>query len=288
MTSFQKIIKYGAIAFAIYLCFLIIGMIIFGITAIFGITTGLEMFENRKDNVAMITKWGQEYTNITTMDINLSVCKLAIKKGDTLKVDVSNVSDQFKCEAEGNKLKIEDKNLQKSIFNTIDYKPEVTIYIPENMGFEEVTIETGVNETNIEYLKADKINLEMGVGKYQVNSLSANYAKIKAGAGEANINYANVEELKLDGGVGKLVLTSKITKKADISSGVGKMELNLIGLVTDYQIKAEKGLGNFMVNNQRITENQTLGNGDVTIKIEAGVGETTVNFQEIENNNLTI
>ncbi len=288
MTSFQKIIKYGAIAFAIYLCFLIIGMIIFGITAIFGVTTGLEMFERRKDNVAMITKWEQEYTNITNLDIDLSVCKLNIKKGDTLKVDVSDVSEQFKCEAEGNKLKIEDKNLHKNIFNTIDYKPEVTIYIPETIEFEEVTIETGVNETSIEWLKADRIKLEMGVGKYQVDFISAKYAKIQAGAGEATINNANIEELKLDGGVGKLILTSKITKKADIDSGVGKMELNLVGVVTDYKIKAETGLGNFVVNGQKIKNNQTLGNGNATIKVDAGVGETVINFQEAENNSLAI
>lgn len=281
MTSFQKIIKYGAIAFAIYLCFLIISMIIFGITALFGITTGLEMFQSSKDNVSMITKWEQEYTNITTMDINLSVCKLEIKKGNTLKVDVSNVSEQFKCEAEGNKLKIEDEKLHRNIFNIIDYKPEVTIYIPETMEFEEITIRTGVNETDIEYLKADRIKLEMGVGKYQVNSLSAKYAKIEAGAGEANINHANIEELKLNSGVGKLILTSRITKKADIASGVGKMELNLIGLPTDYKIKAETGLGNFVVNGQKIKNNQTLGNGEATIKIDGGVGETVVSFQEI-------
>lgn len=281
MTSFQKIIKYGAIAFAIYLCFLIISMIIFGITALFGITTGLEMFQSSKDNVAMITKWEQEYTNITTMDINLSVCKLEIKKGNTLKVEVSYVSEQFKCEAEGNKLKIEDEKLHRNIFNTVDYKPEVTIYIPETMEFEEITIRTGVNETDIEYLKADRIKLEMGVGKYQVNSLSAQYAKIEAGAGEANINHANIEELKLNSGVGKLILTSKITKKADIASGVGKMELNLIGLPTDYRIKAETGLGNFVVNGQKIKDNQTLGNGEATIKVDGGVGETVVSFQEI-------
>lgn len=281
MTSFQKIIKYGAIAFAIYLCFLIISMIIFGITALFGITTGLEMFQSSKDNVSMITKWEQEYTNITTMDINLSVCKLEIKKGNTLKVDVSDVSEQFKCEAEGNKLKIEDEKLHRNIFNIIDYKPEVTIYIPETMEFEEITIRTGVNETDIEYLKADRIKLEMGVGKYQVNSLSAKYAKIEAGAGEANINHANIEELKLNSGVGKLILTSRITKKADIASGVGKMELNLIGLPTDYKIKAETGLGNFVVNGQKIKNNQTLGNGEATIKIDGGVGETVVSFQEI-------
>lgn len=286
MTSFQKVIKYGAIALAIYLCFIIIGMIVFSITAIFGVTAGLEIFENNKDNVAMITKWEQEYSNITNMDIDLNVCKLNIKKGDTLKVDVLDVSNQFKCKAEGNKLKIEDKNLRKNIFNREDIKPEVTIYIPENIEFEEITIETGVNETNIESIKADRINLEMGVGKYQVDTISAKYVKIDAGAGEAIINNANIEELKLDGGVGKLVLGSKISKKADISSGVGRMELNLIGLPTAYRIKAETGLGNFVVNGQKVTENQTLGNGDATIKIDAGVGETVVNFQETTTNNI--
>lgn len=281
MTSFQKIIKYGAIALAIYICFLIIKIIVFSITTIFGITAGLEIFENSKDNAAMITKWEQEYTNITNIDINLSVCKLNIKRGETLKVEALEISNQFNCKAEGNKLKIEDKNLYKNILNTGDIKSEVTIYIPDGMEFNEVSIETGVNETNIEYLKANKINLEMGVGKYQINSISAKYAKIEAGAGEANIDNANIEELNLDGGVGKLVFTSKITKKADISSGVGRMELNLIGLATDYKVKAETGLGNFVVNDQKIADNQTLGNGDVTIKIDAGVGETIVNFQEV-------
>lgn len=280
MTSFQKVIKYGAIAFAIYLSFLIIGMIVFGITTIFGITAGLEMFENSKNSEAMVTKWEQEYTNINNLDIELDICKLTIKKGSTLKVEASQVSDQFKCKTEENKLKIEDRKSHSNIFNTRESKPEVIIYLPDNIELEEVSIETGVNETTIEYLKANQINLDMGMGKYDIDTILAKHAKIQAGAGEAIIKHANFEELKLEGGVGKLVLTSKVAKKADISSGVGKMELNLIGLPTDYKIKTETGLGNFVVNGQRVADNQTLGNGDAIIKIDAGVGETTVNFSK--------
>lgn len=278
MTSFQKIIKYGAIAFAIYLCFMIISMIVFGISAVFGITAGIEMFRN-SSNDAMIPKWEQEYSNITSMDIDLSVCKLTIQKGDTLKVCASEVSDKFKCRVEGNRLKIEDQNIYRPIFNNLeDVKSEVIIYIPENMSFEEVKIETGVNETNIEWLKADNVNLEMGVGKYQINALSAKYAKIEAGAGEATIEHSNMEELKLDGGIGKLVFTGKITKTADIDCGVGKLEVNLIGLPTDYKIKAETGLGSFKVDGEKVSNNQTLGNGNVTVKVDAGVGDTTINY----------
>lgn len=279
MTSFQKVIKYGAIAFGIYLSFMIIGMIIFGITAIFGISTGFNMLEN-SSNQAMITKWEQEYSNITSMEIDVSLCKLTIKKGNTLKVDVSNVSDKFKCEAKESILKIEDKKVHNGFWYTEEVIPEVTIYVPEDIEFKEVTIKTGVNETYIETLKANKAYLEMGAGKYKIDELLADYAKIEAGAGETIIDKAEIGELKLDGGIGRLVLTSKITETADIDCGVGKVELNLIGLSTDYKVNAHTGLGNFTVDDKKVRDDETIGNGDVTIKIDSGVGETSVDFVE--------
>ena len=276
MTSFQKIIKYGAIAFAIYLCLVIIGIILTTITAIFGVSIGLEILEDK--NTAMITKWEQEYSNITSMDIDLSICKLKIKKGDTLKVDVSNVSDEFKCQVEGSKLIIKDRKVYSNFFNREDINPQVIIYLPEDIEFREVSIETGINETNIEFLKADMINLEMGVGKYQVDELYAKYAKIKAGAGETNIENSEIEELKLEGGIGKLSLTSEITKTADVDCGAGKVEVNLIGDLEDYRVKASTGLGSFKVDGKKVSDKETIGDGEVTVKIDAGVGETIVQF----------
>ena len=279
MTSFQKVIKYGAIAFAVYLCFMIIGVIITAVTTVFGVTTGMELFE-KNSNEAMITKWEQEYSDITSLDIDLDVCKLVIKKGDTLKVTASEVSDKFHCKVEGKNLKIEDENYHTHFFHHIeDVKSQITIYIPEHMNFDEITIETGVNETNIEYLKADKVNLEMGVGKYQIDSLFAKYAKIEAGAGEANIANSDIEELKLNGGIGKLDFTGKITKTADIECGVGELDINLVGQCSNYQIKAKTGLGNFKVDGQKVSDKQTIGNGEVIVKVEAGVGETVVDFK---------
>ncbi len=281
MTTFQKIIKYGAIGFAIYLCIMIISMILFGITTIFGISTGLEFFKNRDDST-MVTKWEQEYTNITDLDIDLNIGKLTIKKGDTLKVEVSHVSEQFRCEARENQLKMEDQKVY-TMFNNKEVVPEIIIYLPEVVEWKEVTIKTGMNETKIEYLKADKVNLEMGVGKYQIDNLIAKQAKIEAGAGEANILNSKIEELKLDGGIGKLVLTSKITGRADIECGIGKMELNLLGLPNDYKVKGSTGLGNFEIDGKKIRDHETIGNGDVMIKVEAGVGETSIHFKKEEN-----
>lgn len=280
MTTIQKIIKYGAIAFGIYLSLMIIGGIIFVITTIFGIGIGMERFENGNNDTVMLTKWEQEYANITNMEIDISVCKLNIKKGETLKVEASDVSDQFKCEAKGNKLEIKDKKLKGNFWGINNTTPELTIYIPESLSLEEAKIETGVNDTNIEWLKADKVKLEIGVGKCRIGELLAKKASIKAGAGETNIDQAQIEDLQLEGGVGKLVLTSKILEKADIHCGVGKVELNLIGLPSDYKVRAQTGLGALKVNNQKVADNQVIGNGDSIIEVEAGIGETEIDFKE--------
>ncbi len=213
MTQFQKVIKYGAIAFAIYLCFIIISIIIASITAIFGISIGFEAFQNT-ENIAKMQKWEQEYKDITNMDIDLNVAKLAIKKGETFKVEVSNSSNEFQCRVEANELKIKDNKVYKNLWNIEDIIPEVTIFIPEENSLKKVKIETGVNETEIEYLKAEKIDLKMGVGKCNIDSILADYAKIEAGAGESIIDNAKIGELKLNGGIGKLVLNARYYKRS--------------------------------------------------------------------------
>lgn len=278
MTSFQKVIKYGAIAFGVYLSLTIIGITIFVITTIFGITAGIGLFsENNKEDI-VITKWEQEYSNITNLDIELKICELDIKKGDKLKVEASDISDKFECQTDGNKLRIKDKKVIRGFWDIEEEHPKITVYIPETITFEQIKIETGMNDTNIEYLKADTIKLEMGVGRYRIENIVAQNVKIAAGAGEAIIADGSIGDLKLDGGIGKLTITSQILENAKISCGVGKMELNLRGNQQDYKIDAESGIGNFVVNNQKISGKQTIGNGMTNIKIDSGVGETIVKF----------
>ncbi len=284
MTPLQKIIKYGAIGFAIYLCLMIISMIVFGITAIFGITTGMEMFSqnNHKQGTEVLTKWEQEYENITSLKVNLDICKLTIKKGEKLKVEARYVTQDFECKVEQNELKIKEpaKNRWWFLDQVDEEVPEVIIYVPETLELKEAKLETGINEANIEYLKADKVDIQMGLGKYQIQELIASNAKIEAGAGESKIEDSRIENLKLETGLGSLKLTSKILASADIDCGMGRVEINLLGKPEEYQVKAKTGLGAFKVNGKQVGDNQVIGEGNSVIKVEAGVGETVINLQE--------
>ena len=282
MTPFQKIIKYGAIAFAVYLCIMIISGSIMAMTVIFGITMGMEKIQDNKDSQNVVTtKWSQEYNEVANLEIDLDYCQLEIKQGDILKVETIDLADnKFVSELKEDTLIIQNKNTNRKWYQWENFVPKVTIYIPKDYELEKIQLRTGASETKIENLKCQRLDIRMGAGKYTINSITAKNAKIEAGAGETTIKDSEFESLKLSGGLGKITVTSKILKDADMDCGVGRVELNLIGTMQDYKIKPSTGLGNFMMNNNPVHDEEIMGEGDVLIQVEAGVGETVINLVE--------
>jgi len=279
MTSLQKIIKYVAIAFGIYLSIMIISMIVFGITLIFGISAGVDMYEESKEaKQEIISSDIMDITELENLDIDLTECKLEIKKGETLKVEYNKNDSDFECVLNGKTLKIEDSGVHINWFNLSEMKSNITIYIPDNIKLNKVDIELGAADTNIEYLNCEKLKINTGAGRCYIQNLIAQDAKIECGAGETVIGESTIDKIKIDGGVGKTTITGKITKNADIDSGIGKLEVNLIGDSSDYKIKSNTGLGNFIVDNQKVTDSQIIGTGNVDVEIDAGIGETIVSF----------
>lgn len=281
MTSLQKIIKYVAIAFGIYLSIMIISMIVFGITLIFGISAGIDIYEESKETKQeIISSDIIDITELENLDIDLTECKLKIKKGETLKVEYNKNDSDFECVLNGKTLKIEDNGVHINWFNLSEMQSNITIYIPENIELNKVDIELGAADTDIEYLNCEELKINTGAGRCYIQNLITQDAKIECGAGETVIEESTIDTIKLDGGVGKTTITGEITKNADIDSGVGKLEVNLIGNDNYYKIKANTGLGNFTIDNKKVTDNQTIGTGDIDIEIDAGVGETIVSFIE--------
>lgn len=280
MTPFQKIIKYGAILFGFYLVFVILNMIIFGIMTIFGISFGLDVYKsytNREDS--RIVSFDDVFENVNNLDIELSVSKLNVKNGDKFRVEVYNSTNDFFCKMDGDTLKIKDKSSGFNLFNfSENVVPEVVIYIPEEQKFNEVDIETGINETYIEKMSANNVELETGVGKFTIGELKADVAKIVGGAGDTNIKRSTFNDLRLEAGVGKFVINSNIMQVAKIDAGIGQLIVNLEGHKDNYKVKASTGLGSLLVDGVNVNDNQVVGDGNSYIMVEAGVGEVRVNF----------
>lgn len=287
MTTFQKIIKYAAIAFGAYLCVIIISAIVLAITTIFGITIGMNTIEEsfNNSNQEVIKSLNYEYIGIEKLDFELGMCKLNIQNDETLtdkiKVEMKNTSDKMYCKQNGNELKIEDdKNVSMNFFKSRNIVPEITIYIPEKQEFVNVDLNVSINDVNIEKLTAEKAKIETGGGRCIIKDITAKQLDIEGGAGETIIENSKADKLELDAGVGSTVITTEILNVADIDAGVGRLELNLLGSKEKYMIRPSVGIGGIIVDNQSVENKKTIGNGDRRINIDAGVGEVVVNFIE--------
>lgn len=285
MKPFQKVIKYVAMAFAIYLAIMIISIIIFAITAIFGIGAGIENVNNNNisenTNTNQFINYTQEYTGIESLDIDLSKSKLEMRKGDSFKVEFVNVSKELstKLENSGKELKIEDETLK--LFENVNGESKVIIYIPSDYKLRDVKLDLiGVSGAYIEGLETEKLEVDMGSGKYEINNVQATIAEIDSGAGEVYINNSTFGDFELNAGVGKVTINCKVNNKGEIESGVGKLEVNLIGTKDNYRVRAETGIGNLTVDGNKVKNGEIVGNGSTNINVEAGIGETIINFVE--------
>lgn len=265
MTSGQKIIKYIAIAIAIFLIINIIGIIL-------TIFAGLGIFFNVKEAITNTENFEEVIDDypieeITNLDIEINYSKLEIKNGDTFKIECNN--EKIYTEKKGNKIEIKEKN---NWFNKQETS-NIIIYIPENKIFERTEIEAGAGEINIDKLQTNNLTFSIGAGKVQINELEVfEKAEIEGGAGKADIISGELHNLDLEMGLGELNLTTKLIGNNVIEQGIGKLSINLTDNIENYKIRTSKGLGSITIDGNEVQDGNTYGNGENNIRIEGGMG----------------
>ena len=266
MSKAQRIIKYLAFAFAIFLIFNIISLIINGLSFLGS------MFDNDKQSSNL--KELKINNSALILDIDVLSSNISIKQGNTLKVETNNKyirTNQYK-----NKLYIKEK--KHDLFNKNDNN-KLTVYVPKDFIFDMVNIKTGASNLNISTLSTKKLSLSLGAGKVKVNNLNVtSSAAITGGAGEIIIEDSSINNLHLSMGAGKLLLNSKLIGDSEIEAGVGKMDLLLIGSLNDYSVELDKGIGSASINNSNMENDKIYGTGTNKIDIDGGIGSINIDF----------
>lgn len=290
MTTFQKIIKYAAIAFGTYLCVMIISGIIFAITSIVGITLGINAIQDRFNNnnngnhQEILEQKVFEYSDIKNLNIDLSMCKLVLKTEPSInkiKVETTNDINKINCKQNFETLNIEDDAIRNmDFFKSENIVPEVILYIPENYEFLNVEISAKINDTNIEGIIAKKAEIETGSGRFVIDNIETEKLDVDGAAGEIIIKNSKTKNLDLDAGVGNIIVNTEVLGFADVDAGVGRLELNLKGNKSNYKIKPSVGIGGVTIDNKIAKNNEIIGNGNQKISISSGIGEVVVNFIE--------
>ena len=267
MTTFQKTVKYAAMAFAIFLAVSIIG----GVLSMFGLFGGFFGGDAVTDDVKTYTI----SSDITTLEVKINAADFQIKQGEAFGVE-SNLK-HLTVEDEDGVLTIkETKKFGSTYTGAI-----LTLYIPVDTVFEKANIVTGAGRFTVDCLSADNMNLELGAGEVTINSLVATKsADIEGGAGKITVADGTLHNLDLEMGVGQLNLASVLIGDCQLDSGVGEMNVTLLGNKEDYKLKLEKGIGSISVDGQGVSNNGSIGNGTNEVEINGGIGAINVKFKD--------
>ncbi len=284
MNSFQRVIKYCAIAFAILLA---IGIISFMINVVYGVVnfaTGNRVHFNDKDYKTV--DFDESFTGVTGLDIDHSTGTLGIVIGDSFRVEGKNVVEGFKAEVDRNgTLKISDNEAGFQLwgFRVNGINPtnsKITVYIPADFVAEEVRIDTGAGALNLEDITTDYLYISAGAGNISGRNIKADKAKVEGGVGNISLGNVTLRNTDLNSGVGNVYISGVILGKNSFDCGVGEVELELFGNINDYDLDIDSGVGTVRVNGKKIEEvEHTNRFAEHSIEVDGGVGSVRIDIE---------
>lgn len=258
MSRTQTIIKYLALALALFIISSIVSCIILGFK------TFSYIFSDEKN--------GGELKDIT-IDCNFDNINMEINSID---LEVKTSID-FKIETNGNIEVLCRKNVLSinDLSKVANKDNKMIIYLPEDKILNSSTIELGAGKVSLNNLNTSNLMLELGAGKVVINDLNvSNKVEIEGGMGEFIVNSSIIKNLDLDIGMGKTTINSKLLGDNEINAGIGQLNLNLVS--QDYKININKGIGSATIDGEKISNDKDYGTGDNVINIEGGIGNIKI------------
>ena len=274
MTTLQKVIKYLALAFAIFLTVSIVG----GILSAVGLLGSLFSDDDAEwGDVIGETKNYTVSSEISDLNIQINAADFYIKEGNGFSVE-SNLKN-LEVDEKNGCLTLKDLTKIKLNGSNAYENAVLTIWVPVGTVFDNVNIKTGAGRFTVDSLSAATIGFELGAGDVTISKLIAEKsANIEGGAGRITISDGAIKNLDLEMGLGQLNLTSALTGDCNLDSGVGEMNVTLLGSKDDYELDIEKGIGNITVDGKNVTDFGSSGNGANEVDIHGGVGAINVRF----------
>ena len=272
MTTTQKIIKYLAIAFALFLVISIFS-IIFGLSH--EIISSITNEEKESELLEEYTIISNNVNNIESFKIDISNDDIEIKEGE--KFEVKTNDPDVKFYHENSKVKIKsDKTFSWHINNSS--RGTIIIYLPNEFNISELDLNLGAGKIDIDKIFVETLLMDLGAGTMTAKEINIyEKAAINGGAGNININSGTINNLNLKLGAGNASIQSDLTGSNTLTTGVGKLNLGLSRSKDNYKFDISKGLGNIILNDFDVSEDTLIGDGESKIKINGAVGNIIIN-----------
>ena len=142
---------------------------------------------------------------------------------------------------------------------------EITLYLPQDMVFDEVDFDLGAGEMVASKLETKELEISVGAGAVTLKNLKCDVADMEVGAGEMIVNNGDVKILSLD-------------------LAMGEARLNLAGTEEDYDYDLSCGAGEVKIGSMYSDgvafDKDTDFGREKEINVQCAMGTVTVDFAE--------
>ena len=264
MTKGQKLLKYFAIALAIF----IIVSVIWGM--VFFVKDVIDSFKPRLyDEKSTYIYTETKEQEINSMEIKLKTSKLKIVTGKKFSIETNNKN--ISCAIDKDKIVIKEKKL-------INFNNSITITIPKDKIFDSIYIDSGTGNIDADDLSSIYLEIDGGAGDITFNNLSVTEEiKVENGVGNIEPLDSQVSNLEFDGDVGDFRFEGNLFGKSDFDINIGNIYLEIDSSLDDYTVEIDKGIGNITINDEKISSNyRNNKESSKSILIDGGIGNVTL------------
>lgn len=274
MTSFQKLIKYFAVALAAVIIAGVVGGISFGISLLSGVVSGDDDGSAEEVNAEMISY--PVTGDVTSVRVDVTAARLDIRAGDAVALE-STLTD-LSVKNDGGCLTVKD---ERHILSGADSNSHsVSLTLSRDTVLDELEIDGGAGSVSVDGLTVGRLSTDLGAGSTRLSALTVtDKADIDGGAGILTIDGCDLANLDLDLGTGRAEIDCRLSGDCEIDQGVGALDLTLRGSLDDYRIVLDKGLGLARLGGSAVGSG-TYGSGSCTVDIDGGVGAIMIDIAD--------
>ena len=197
----------------------------------------------------------------SNLEVLVGAGDLKVKYHDKEEVtlEVSD-EDKMQCYVEGDTLKIKG-----GLITGTGSSSTMIVYLPKDKNFNNVTIDVGAGNIEIEKLAGSDTDIKVAMGQVIIDEIETDSLNIEVGMGNAEVKGSINYEVIVDCGMGQVVLELEGDGKDfnyNLDCGLGSLSVEGV-----YHIA---GIGDSYVNNDASME----------MDLSVGMGTVTVSFEE--------
>lgn len=171
-------------------------------------------------------------------------------------------------------------NNEWTIGNTAEY---LTLYVPMDVTAEEISVELGAGQMNLDDLKVKEIAIDLGAGQVVADGMQAEKISVSVGAGEIILKEAQLKNVQAEVGAGNCEISGIITGDVDAECAMGNLTFELTGSEGDFNYDIQCVTGNITVGDKEysgLAQEQSIDNGAAkNMEVECAMGNVEILFE---------